>query len=290
MQDYLHFVAPPNFRRIDSLHEQHIKKRRIVIAEDPGLHLVWYYDTIFIKPIPLFLLNFTTWRGLLLPPISTVISRQPDCPVEGGRTSYSVNTLDAQCKSAIGFLRTYSILIRHPSDYEIARSSGLIHENITYSDFRAFIKPFFALPESAVSQRYRFGQMRLTRLNWAVRLLQPCSVSTGSWFANKLYYQELYTQSGDYSVSWLPPLLFTFAALSVVLSAMQVVLAALGTDFRQPVVRFSWGFSISAIAFCILACSILLVYPPILLLGQAIYAFRGQKLSMQQAKNSHHKV
>ncbi|EGR50357.1 uncharacterized protein TRIREDRAFT_41607, partial [Trichoderma reesei QM6a] len=200
IQDYLHLIAPRLHTRIDSLHRYQIKKMRIVITEDPGLHLIWYYDTIFIKPIVPLFLSFIMWTD-----------------------RYSTATLSYQCQSALGFVRTYAFLVQHRSDFDIAQSLGLIPQDIDYSSFRAFIKPFRYLPVGAVSPRYEFGQMRLTRLNWAVRLLQPRSVATGGWVANRLYYLELYTQSADYSRSWLPPLLFAFAVLSLMLSAMQVM-------------------------------------------------------------------
>ncbi|KAL8831616.1 MAG: hypothetical protein Q9191_000767 [Dirinaria sp. TL-2023a] len=291
IQDYLHFVSPPNFQRIDALHEQRIKKRQILITENPGLHLIWYYDTIFIKPIPPFLLSLTIWREFLLPPISAHTKDEyNEISTCSQRKLYPINSLSLYCKSALGFLRTYALLIRHRSDFLMAQSSSLIPEGITYSEFSAFIKPFYYLPALSVSHRYKFGQMRLTRLNWAVRLLQPRSVSTGSWFANRLYYQELYSQSGDYSVSWLPPLLFAFAALSVVLSAMQVLLAGLGMGSWGSVVQVCLGFSIAAILFCMIACGLLLVYFPILLLGQGVYALRSKTGGTSRTRHIQSKV
>jgi hypothetical protein len=40
-----------------SLHSQCIWGRNIVVCEDACLHLVWYDDIIYIKPMPLYLLN-----------------------------------------------------------------------------------------------------------------------------------------------------------------------------------------------------------------------------------------
>ncbi|KAL6895342.1 hypothetical protein HDV57DRAFT_479231 [Trichoderma longibrachiatum] len=276
IQDYLHLIAPRQHTRIDPLHKYQIKKMRVVITEDPGLHLIWYYDTIFIKPIVPLFLSFTMWAEFLLPPSSSDTTSTSD--QDDPRTSipppirrYSTASLSYQCRSALGFVRTYAFLVQHRSDFDIAQSLGLIPQDIDYSSFRAFIKPFQYLPAGAVSPRYEFGQMRLTRLNWAVRLLQPRSVATGGWFANRLYYLELYTQSADYSRSWLPPLLFAFAVLSLMLSAMQVMLAGLGTSTGEPIVRFGWGFSIATIVFCSLASGILLLYFPIMLLCQMLY-------------------
>ena len=291
LREYLHFISPRNPYHVDPLNEQYVKKRQAVITENPGLHLVWYYDTIFIKPIPHFLLNFTFWREFLLPPLSADMgNQQSELCTFLGRNSYPIESLDSHCKSALGFLRSYALLIRHRSDFHIAQSLHLLPEDVTYWDFCAFIKPFCSLPNSVVSHRYMYGQMRLTRLNWAVRFLQPRSVSIGSWFANRLYYQELYTQSRDYATSWLPPLLFAFAALSLVLSAIQVMVTAQGLSPWGAFTHVAWGFSLATILFCTIASSILLVYFPILLLGQGIYALRCREKSMPRVRHTRSKV
>lgn len=276
MHDYLHFVSPRNFTRIDPLHRFHIKKMQVVIAEDPGLHLIWYYDTIFIKPIPSFLLSFKMWTDCLLP-ATVPNSQQGVAPGTSTlQNQYSTDLLSYHCKSALGFLRTYAFLVRHLSDFEIARGLRLVPQDVSYADFRAYVDPFRSLPDEAVAARYHFGQMRLTRLNWAVRLLQPRSVRAGGWFANRLWYLELGTQSSAYVRDWLPPLLFAFAVLSLVLSAMQVMLANTEASTWGAFPRVSWRFSVGTVVFCTSASVVLLSYFPIMLAGQMIYATRGR--------------
>jgi hypothetical protein len=54
-----------------------MKRREIVVTEDPRLHLVWIYDRVFIKPLPKYLLSHDFWqiyllsRGGYLPKITT---------------------------------------------------------------------------------------------------------------------------------------------------------------------------------------------------------------------------
>lgn len=271
LNEYLHFIAPRDYRRVHPLHEHLIRNRQIVVTENPGLHLIWHYNRLFIKPIPPVLLNFTMWRRFLLPSVQTVVDSTQ-------QFSYPIYALQSECKSALGFLRTYELLIRHPSDFNIAQSMNLIPQNISYFEFRAFIGPFHSLPNAAVAQRYYFGQMRLTRLNWAVRLLQPRTVRTGGWLANRLYYQELSTQSSDYILGFVAPLLFIFGLLSVMLSAMQVMLTA----FEMPIshnmiVQVSSGFSIAIIIFCIMVVGVIMVVFLVLLAGQYLYALRISK-------------
>jgi hypothetical protein len=278
---YLHLVASSSFHDIDSLHEQRLKRRKIVITEKPGLHLVWYYDTIFIKPIPSFLLNFTAWTDMLLPKpcLTQTLST-------AARQNYSLNDLDAHCKAALGYLRTYAVLVRHPSDFIIAQDENLIPKDISYFDFLVFIKPFLAIPESAVSPRYHFGQIRLTRLNWAVWFLQPRSMQTRGWIANRLYYQELYGQSSDYVVSWGPPLLFAFAVMSLILSSMQVVLAARGTDTWPALVKVSWGFSTMIMLFCLAISTVSILFFPLLLFFQWRYARKNGKANQNRNEDA----
>jgi hypothetical protein len=269
IHQYLHLVASPSFDNIDALHEQRIRHRTVVPAEDPGLHLVWSYDTVFVKPIPPFLLNFTTWRQFLLPPFQ----EKPENSYLGSssptrRRSYPVTSLSAHCKAALGFLRTYAILVRHESDFIVAQRANLVPREISYSQFQYFIKPFLSIPASAVTPRYHYGQIRIKRLNWAVRLLQPRSMQARSWLAIRLYYQDPYSQSGDYVRSWGPALVFAFAVMSLTLSAMQVVLQALGQDTWPAFVKASWGFSVAAMVFLAAVGTVFFVLVSIMLLMQ----------------------
>ncbi len=271
---HLSLVAKKASDHIDPLHRQRIQRRNIVIAEDPALHLVWYYDTLYLKPIPQCLYNYGFWEDFLL--LST--SKCPETPETSGASSNS-----HICRTALGYLRSYSFLIRHESDYLIAQRADLIPKEITYHEFRRFILPFRSIPDEYVSPRYHFGQLRLTRLNYAVRLLRPSTMG-GTIFA---YYHGRYWQTGDYLRRFGTPLLFFFAAFSVVLSAMQVVLAALGQDAWANFVRVSWGFSVAVIILITgLAVSTILGVVG-LLVTQAQFALRMRhKEKMTKARMS----
>ena len=261
---HLWLVAKKASDHIDPLHRQRIQRRNIVIAEDPALHLVWYYDTLYLKPIPQCLYNHAFWEEYLL--LST--SKCPGTPQIPGACSDS-----KICRTALGYLRSYSFLIRHESDYLIAQRADLIPKDILYQEFRRFILPFRLIPDEHVSPRYHFGQLRLTRLNYAVRLLRPSTMG-GKIFP---YYHGRYWQTGDYLRRFGTPLLFFFAAFSVVLSAMQVVLAALGPDAWAPFVRASWGFSVSVIILItgLAVSTVLGVFG--LLVTQAQFALRTRR-------------
>ena len=231
----LWLVAKRSGSHIDALHIQLIKCRNIVIAEDPGLHLTWYYDRIYIKPLPRYLLNYDLWETHLFP-----MPRGPSTS-----PNFEISALSPICKNALGYLRSYSFLIQHDSDFHIAQRSNLIPQDITYQKFRAFIRPFKSIPDSAVAPRYMYGQLRLSRLNYAVRILQPSSM--GGKIV--IYYQERYWQTGQYIRRFRTPLLFVFAALSLILSAMQVGIAASSLGTREAFTQASWGFSVAVIMF-----------------------------------------
>jgi hypothetical protein len=256
MYDGLWLVAKKSGSHVDSLHEHAIKRRTIKLAEDPKLHLIWYHGIIYIKPIPLSLLNHQFWRDFLASPTS-----------QGGPNASPPASL---CRQALGFLRSYSYLVRHESDFVMAQEARLIPKDIDYSSFRRFIAPFRALLDSEVSPRYEYGQLRLTRLNWAVRILRPRATKHRfPW-----YYQRRLWQTSQFLEQFGAPFLFIFAALSLVLSSMQVVFAARDNNTWAAFSDASWGFSV-AVIIANLALVVLLVFGIAgLLIGQAQFAIR----------------
>ncbi|KAI1481756.1 hypothetical protein F4774DRAFT_373617 [Daldinia eschscholtzii] len=202
MYPHLHLFSRKSSSHIDPIHEHKAKGRVICITEDPGLHLVWYYDTIFIKPLPPQLLSYTFWNGFLK---SSSIYR----PV------------------ALGYVRSYAHLIRHRSDFLIAQAENLIPASatMTYGDFARFIEKFRHISDASVSPRWKFGQFRLSRLNWAVRFLQP-KVPGRRGLMRRLFYRERFWETRHFIQEFAAPLIFIFAASSLILAAMQVVLAA----------------------------------------------------------------
>ncbi len=170
------------------------------MTEHPGLHGVWYYDKIFIKPIPPYLLCGAFWEY--------------------------VQEIDEEVfRAAAGFMRTYCHLIQYESDFQRATSPDLQliphldGEALTFEDFVAFLAQFQNFPNSAVSARYSFGFLRLSRLNY----LAPI-------FLGKLMYFHLHPQWKDYLGRFIAPIVTLFAILSTILNCMQVVLAAQSLD------------------------------------------------------------
>ncbi|KAK4038094.1 hypothetical protein C8A01DRAFT_48269 [Parachaetomium inaequale] len=122
MQSYEHIIT---------LHHQRAHAREIKVAEDPGLHLVSFYEIIF---------------------------------------EYLEN-VDRKLHSAcIGFMRSYYMLIRYKIDFEDACQLRLIPEKgngqmPTYEEWCKFIVPFARVGNQHVNRRYHYGELRLTRIN-----------------------------------------------------------------------------------------------------------------------------
>lgn len=234
LHDHLWLVAKKAHDHIDPIHDHIIKNRVIIAAENPKLHLVWYYKTVFVKPIPICFLNHRFWKGYFA---------QLDLNSTQSNKEIASVDLSEACRLALGFLRSYSYLIQHESDFNLAKEAHLIPKTMEYASFDRFIRLFRHLDDTMVAKRYHFGQFRLTRLNFAVRILRPSS--TGKTFP--WYYHQPYWQTGQFFQDLAGPLLFVFAAFSLILSAMQVVIAAVGTTDWPAFTRVSWGFSVATI-------------------------------------------
>ena len=228
MAPHLWMMSLHSSANISPLHRQIVKGREIVVTEDPLLHLVWLPQRIHIKPLPAYLLSFTFWNQYLL---------QPTSPLPLG-------SRDRILRSALGYLRTYSYLICHESDFFIAQKSQLIPSSISWAEFCVFISRFDTIADSDVSKRYTFGELRLTRLNVYCKL-----------FLGRMRLHRLpATTYSAYFSRFKTPSLFIFAMLSVVLNAVQVGLAA------EPLTPSKWpGLWIMGRVFMVLTLSFSLV-------------------------------
>ncbi|KAI9933585.1 hypothetical protein ASPWEDRAFT_30422 [Aspergillus wentii DTO 134E9] len=219
-------VATRKSDHIYALHHQIVRGRDIIPSEDPGLHLIWYYDIIYVKPMPRYLLNYAFWRVHL-----------SGCDEESAELR----------KSALGFMRTYSYLIQSEYDFDIARAKCLISKNIEgmngFVDFLHFIDHFRHIQDSEVSRRYdHYGQLRLSRLNLWSKLYQ--------W---RMFYYKVDGQYGAYFARFTPPFLFIFGTVSVALSAMAVILAVDQDYEREP----NWAFAQVSTWFSVVCLAII---------------------------------
>ncbi|KAK7193586.1 hypothetical protein DPSP01_000138 [Paraphaeosphaeria sporulosa] len=246
---------------INPLHRQRVKGREIVVTEEPRLHLVWIHNRIFVKPLPRYLLSQAFWKTFL---------------EEGSdRADYSQSDL---CKAATGFLRTYRYLIQHESDFCIAQQAGLrlVPKGIDWLSFCRLISELSHVDDAAVSQRYCYGELRLTRLNFYAPLL-----------LRKFHFEQVHGQYGDFFGRLYGPLLFVFAIVSTILNSMQVALAAdqLEASHWEAVWHVSRYFSmVSLVGVAIISLWFILLWLWIFL-DEWIYT-AGQKLAKKREAQS----
>jgi hypothetical protein len=189
---YLWLVSTPRSAHISQLHHQAALGRSIIIVENPQLHLVWYKDRIFIKPIPQYLLSSVFWEFYL---------GSPESPRD----------------AALGFCRSYYHLIKHESDFRLAQKEGLVPADVSHERFSCFIKSFRSISDDNVAPRYKYGELRLSRLNFYSRI----------FLFPRLTFHHLNHQWADYIGAIFIPLFAVFAVLSILLDSMQVALASL---------------------------------------------------------------
>jgi hypothetical protein len=185
---------------VNPLHRQLVKGREIIVTEEPRLHLVWIHNRIFIKPLPRYLLSQAFWEMYLDENSDRLGDGQSDLR-----------------KAATGFLRTYRYLIQYESDFNIAQQDNLrlIPRDVEWTSFCQFVLELNHIEDSAVSGRYCYGELRLTRLNFYAPLL-----------LRKFHFEQVHGQYGDFFGRLYGPILFVFALVSTILSSMQVALAA----------------------------------------------------------------
>jgi hypothetical protein len=281
LYDRMWLVARKSGHSIDALHMQKIKGRDIAPCEDPRLHLVWQGDKIYIKPLPVCLLNHEFWTRYLHLPESKEL--------HASSSSSDSVTSNFDRSVAVGFLRSYAFLIRHHLDFVIAKESHLIPNDVDWINWSKFINHFRSLGDDHVAKRYHYGQLRLSRLNWVVRLFRPWHASTW-WF-----YEIPHWSITEYITRATIPLLFLFATISLALSSMQVVLSV-PTDrlwFMRPdesglryMSRAFWVFSVSVLLLSGVIWILLIGIPLVVLAWQLSWGFRERKKDVQVASSS----
>lgn len=199
MAPHLWVLTTQSSANINALHAQRVKGRQIIVTESPHLHLVWIHDRIFLKPIPRYLLSHTFWKIFLVSASSPL-----------GPDQHQIR------EAALGYLRTYKYLIRHESDFMIAQEKNLqlIPAETSWPQFCSFVSGFGYIRDANVSGRYKYGELRLTRLNFYCKIL-----------LRKYHFEQINAQYDAYYSRFYAPFLFVFGILSIILSAMQVEMA-----------------------------------------------------------------
>lgn len=246
MAPRLWLVATPSYTHISALHHQIVRGRNIVISENSQLHLVWIDDRVFIKPLPEYLMSYAFWEQ-----ISCQSSTRPS----------HANGSTRQLQASLGFMHSWYHLIRHPSDFQLAQDAHLIPEYVEWPALMKFLAQLATIDDKAVSRRYHYGDLRLSRLNfWA-------KVFLGRW-----YFHKVHGQYWAYFARFYGPLLFTFAIFTLVLSAMQVILSC-DTHWASFIMVAQW-FSVAALLVALVVSCFLLALFAGMGLNELVYAVR----------------
>ncbi|RFN52393.1 hypothetical protein FIE12Z_3324 [Fusarium flagelliforme] len=206
------------------LHRQTLLQRTIYPTEDSDEHLVWHDTSIFIKPLPDYLLDYDFWEQEL-------------CDDE------------ELYRSACGFLMSYVWLVRHKSDLRVAAETGLLPAAVDWNNWVAFVTDLNMPPGNVTSydmnRRYRYGELRLSRLNTLYRLgLAGFSLQNivYGFMSGSIRYKTFFERN----FSWI---LGVFVYITVVLSAMQVALGTERFGNNDSFQQFSYGIALLSIAF-----------------------------------------
>lgn len=232
---YLWFAGLPRPAR--PLHRQRLMGRTIWLTERVQEHLVWHESWMFLKPLPGYLLNYAFWEQYLC----------------GSSKLY---------QHSCGLLMSYMWLVSTETDFRIALEVGLIPDSIRWTTWQILIEDLLQTwSENSlhvlVSQRYHYGELRLSRLKLFHQLQRPLFTlkrNNSSYLRSSTWFDAYMSKK----FRWL---LAIFVYISVILSAMQVGLAsdylADHTTFRI----YSGAFALAAIcliatatvAFCIVS-------------------------------------
>ena len=240
-------------QNIRPLHRQQLLGRRILVTEQADLHLLWQDDKIFIKPLPAWLLDNNFFQ--------THIRPSPALP------------------AALGFLRSYILLISYKSDFILARDSNLLPSDLDWKGWLDILQdwiPSFFDGEQVVAPRYQYGELRLTRINWIYRL--------DSRFRFQHFCRGYYSSSQTFqsflnrNFGWL---LVVFVYFTILLTALQVGLATNQLRDSPPFNAASYGFTV----FSLVAPLLTILYGASLTLILVIYNVTVTLLHVKSAKS-----
>ncbi|RYP49044.1 hypothetical protein DL769_011136 [Monosporascus sp. CRB-8-3] len=205
------------------LHHQRLLSRDIIISEHVELHLVWWRNRIFIKPLPSYLLDPGFWRANIIDTGDT--ENQDMCS----------GNLEA---CARGFLFSYTALIAYKSDFRIAKESGLLPEEVTWEGWKALTADFLEHHRyDQVNRRYLYGELRLSRLNKIYCFRKGYILRGYSRVASHTFYGDLLRD--NFSV-----LAAILGYVVVALAAMQVGLGVDRLYENQAFQNMTYGFTV----------------------------------------------
>ena len=201
---------------METLHHHKVLLRTIIPSMLSKLHLVWFHRTIYIMPIPDYLLNARFYSQIFC------------------NDSYVYAEL-------IGFLRSYCFLIRFPIDLTVAKDLRLISDEVTWTPWSILRQAILLETQSiSINKRYEYGELRLHRLNLIYRFTR-----------RRLSYFTVHREYQTYFAEYFAVFATAFAFVATILTAMQNVINIQGVP--ASLIKTCYRFSI-AVLVGICAC------------------------------------
>jgi hypothetical protein len=196
--------------------------RKVVLTEQADLHLVWTRDTIFLKPLPDYLLSHSFWKEYI-------------CP-------YKDTSEDAR-----GFLLSYMWLLSSKTDWRIACQLGLLSESISWERWAIFVGTVAGSLECQsfheINPRYLYGELRMNRLSLIYRFCSSTCTLTHLIRGYNYGYHE-YSTFIERNFAWA---LTAVVYLTIILSAMQLGLATPYLAESETFQRAAYGLTVFSI-------------------------------------------
>ncbi|OJD32170.1 uncharacterized protein BKCO1_4000042 [Diplodia corticola] len=235
------------------LHHQVLLRRSLTITEQPDLHLVWSKDRIFLKPLPQFLLDSVFWKSNICTSHEEgkrALQQQAPSP------SASNPTVSAQMDLAMaarGFLFSYTALIAYHSDFLIARANGLVPPELEWPAWKKIAQATVNdHTYGSISPRYRYGELRLSRLNKIYRFADGAYIRGFSRVDAQSQYQGFVADN-------FGKIIGISGYVVIVLTAMQVGLATNQLQSNATFHSASYGLTVFSIVVPICAGVVIFV-------------------------------
>ena len=214
------------------LHRQAMLGRDLVTTEQVDLHMVRQGTRIFVKPMPDFLLDHEFWKDHIC---------------------RDTNLYECGC----GFLLSYVWLVCSKSDLRMAQDAGLLGPEINWENWTSFTRSLLRTIDiqtlEQVNQRYHYGELRLSRLNWIYRLTSK-NRSHVTLIRGYMYGYTRYSEVVQRNFGWV---LVAFVYGTIVLTAMQVGLATDRLGQSDMFQNASYGFTVFSILTPLIIIAIL---------------------------------
>ncbi|KAJ5769204.1 hypothetical protein N7520_003763 [Penicillium odoratum] len=215
----------------------------ILLTEQADLHLLKFSNTIFIKPLPDYMLNFMFWDKYL-------------CESEELH------------KSACGILLSYVWLICSSLDLKLAHKLDLLPCEITWIEWKSFVADFLSNVDpntlDQVNKRYHFGELRLGRINSIYRI----RFFSTHFIRGYLYGYNRYAIFFQRNFAWI---LIVLVYFSLILSAMQVGATVPPLNTNHTFQQVSYGFSVfSIVTVLVVVCFVGILFVTIFLVNMVL--------------------